>query len=117
MSHSKAVLLRDLMIFQVKLVLDGMKDIVLMPLTIGAAAIDIVFPGAVPGQRFYTLMSLGERFDRWLNLFSAADHADASRDGLFRNGRTGERSLISEIEDLVTGSRRPQAGTEGQRPV
>lgn len=106
MSHSKAVLLRDLTIFQVKLVLDGMKDIVLMPLTIGAAAIDIVFPGARPGHRFYLVMALGERFDRWLNLFSASDRADASKDGLFGKGRSGGNTMIGEIEEMLFSEKR-----------
>lgn len=103
MSHSKAVLLRDLMIFQFKLVLDGMKDVVLMPLTIVAAAVDIVFPGSRPGHRFYLVMALGERFDRWLNLFSASDHADASKDGLFGRSRSGSRTMLSEIEEMMVG--------------
>jgi hypothetical protein len=113
MSHSRAVLLRDLMIFQVKLVLDGMKDIVLMPLTIGAAAVDIVFPGRVHGHRFYAVMSLGERFDRWLNLFSASDRADASKDGLFRKNAGG---MIDGIEDLLFSEKRGGRSAEGQRP-
>lgn len=106
MSHSKAVLLRDLVIFQVKLVMDGMKDLVLMPLTIGAAAIDIVFPGRRPGHRFYLVMALGERFDRWLNLFSASDRADASKDGLFGTGRAGRNTMLGEIDDLLFGRER-----------
>ena len=115
MSHSKAVLLRDLMIFQVKLVLDGLKDVVLMPLTIGAAAIDIVFPGSRPGHRFYLVMALGERFDRWLNLFSASDHADASRDGLFGAGRAGRNTMLGGIEDLVFGRGAHPATGDGRQ--
>ena len=114
MSHSKAVLLRDLVIFQVKLVMDGMKDLVLMPLTIGAAAIDIVFPGRRPGHRFYLVMALGERFDRWLNLFSASDHADASKDGLFGKGRAGRNTMLGELDDLLFGRDR-HAADEAQR--
>jgi hypothetical protein len=115
MSHSKAVLLRDLSIFQVKLLLDGMKDIVLMPATIVAAAIDIVFPGPRPGHRFYLVMTLGERFDRWLNLFSAADRADASKNGLFSRGRAGRSTILDEIEEMLTGRRRGErdAGMQG----
>lgn len=100
MSHAKVVLLRDLIIFQVKLMLDGMKDFVLMPVTIAAAAVDIVVPGRRPGHRFYAVMTLGERFDRWLNLFSASDTADASKDGLF--AKPGARhSMLAEIEDML----------------
>jgi hypothetical protein len=110
MPHSKAVLLRDLTIFQVKLVLDGLKDVVLMPVTIGAAAIDILFPGPRPGHRFYRVMSLGERFDRWLNLFSASDRADASKDGLFGHGRTGRSTMLDEVEEVLFGRERKRAG-------
>lgn len=112
MSHSKAVLLRDLVIFQIKLVLDGLKDLVLMPLTIVAAAIDIVFPGRRPGHRFYLVMALGERFDRWLNLFSASDRADASKDGLFGRGRPGRNTMLGEIEEVLFGDGRRE---EAQR--
>lgn len=115
MSHSKAVLLRDLLIFQAKLVLDGMKDVVLMPLTIGAAAIDIVFPGRRPGHRFYLVMALGERFDRWLNLFSASDRADASKDGLFGKGRAGRDTMLGEIEEMLFAHDRGAARTDAQR--
>ena len=101
MSHSRVVLLRDLAIFQVKLLLDGMKDVVLMPVTIAAAAIDIVFPGKRPGHRFYFVMTLGERFDRWLNLFSAADRADASKDGLLGRDRTRTNAMLREIEEML----------------
>ena len=110
MSHSKPVLIRDLLIFQAKLVMDGMKDVVLMPLSIGAAAIDIVFPGERPGHRFYALMSLGERFDRWLNLFSAAHRADASMDGLLGEGRAGRNTMLGEIDAIVFGHRTPKSG-------
>lgn len=114
MSHSKSVLLRDLTIFQVKLVLDGLKDVVLMPLTLGAAAIDIVFPGPRPGHRFYLVMALGERFDRWLNLFSASEHADASKDGLFGAGRAGRNTMLGEVEEALFGRSRRERGADGQ---
>lgn len=119
MSHSRIVLVRDLAIFQVKLVLDGMKDLVLMPVTIGAAVFDIIFPGARPGHRFYAIMSLGERFDRWLNLFSASERADASKDGLFgmgraaRSGGVGRNSLLGGLEEILT--RHADPDTERER--
>lgn len=103
MSSQNVVLLRDLLIFQVKLVLDGLKDIVLMPVTIGAAAIDLLFPGPRPGHRFYMVMAVGERFDRWLNLFSASDRADASKDGLFGSRGTSRGTMLDEIESRIFG--------------
>jgi hypothetical protein len=43
-NRSRWVILRDLLIFQIKLLLDGAKDIVLSPVSLGAAAIDLFLP-------------------------------------------------------------------------
>jgi len=112
MSTSKAVLIRDLLIFQLKLALDGVKDLVLSPISIGAAALDIVSPGPRPGHRFYGVMTLGERFDRWLNLFGASEHADASDDGLFGRSRAGSNALVGWLEAQVLG--RTETESEGR---
>jgi hypothetical protein len=105
--RTRWVILRDLLIFQVKLVLDGTKDIVLAPISIGAAALDLVLPGQRPGRRFYAVMRTGERFDRWLSLFAAADKADVYQDGLFGASRAGSPSLLGRIEAIVIGGEEP----------
>jgi hypothetical protein len=69
----KTVVLRDLLIFQIKLAMDGLKDIVLMPVSFAAAALDILFPGPRVGHRLYAVLAVGEKFDSWLNLFGAAN--------------------------------------------
>ena len=66
-------IVRDLLVFQTKLAMDGMKDLVLSPLSLLAALVDLVFPGQKPGHRFYSVLGVGERFDRWLCLFPAAE--------------------------------------------
>jgi hypothetical protein len=106
-SRTRWVILRDLMIFQVKLLLDGLKDVVLMPLSIAAAALDLFFPGPRPGHRFYGVMRVGEKYDNWLSLFSAADKADARADGLFGASRAGSASLLGRIEAAVIGHDEP----------
>lgn len=107
MGRTRWVILRDLAIFQVKLMLDGAKDIVLAPLSAVAAAFDVIFPGDRPGRRFYAVMRLGERFDRWLSLFAAAHKADALEDGLFGASRAGSRSLLGRLEEIVLGREEP----------
>ena len=97
------VVLRDLLVFQTKLALDGLKDIVLSPVVLVAAALDLLFPGGQPGWRFYGVMRAGERFDRWLSLFAAAEKADASEDGLFGASRSGSSSLLGRLEAFVVG--------------
>jgi hypothetical protein len=111
MKRAKLVVLRDLAIFQLKLVLDGIKDVTLSPVAIAAAAFDIVFPGERVGHRFYAVMRLGERVDGWLNLFGAAKRADATRDGLFGASRAGSDSLLGRLEAMVLGREEADPGT------
>jgi hypothetical protein len=111
MKRAKLVVLRDLVIFQLKLMLDGIKDVTLSPVSIAAAAADVVFPGERVGHRFYAVMRLGERFDRWLNLFGAAEKADAARDGLFGASRAGSSSLLGRLEALALGEEETEPGT------
>lgn len=108
MDRAKKVVLRDLMIFQTKLVLDGMKDLVLAPVSVVAAAVDLLFPGQRAGRRFYAVMLAGERFDQWLNLFGAADDATAERDGLFGASRAGSDTMLGRLEAIVLGRDEPE---------
>ena len=110
MKRAKLVVLRDLAIFQVKLMLDGIKDVTLSPVAIAAAAADVVFPGERVGHRFYAVMRLGERFDGWLNLFGAASRADATRDGLFGASRAGSNTLLGRLEAMVLGKEEVEPG-------
>jgi hypothetical protein len=111
MTRSHLVLLRDLVIFQVKLVLDGVKDIVLAPVSIAAAVVDVLFPGRRLGHRFYAVMAMGERYDRWLNLFAAAHTADARTDGLFGASRAGSDTLLGRLEEMKLGHEEPRTRT------
>ena len=99
----KHVLIRDLVILQLKLWMDGVKDIVLSPLSIGAGVLDILFGPATDGHRLYKVMALGERFDLWLNLYDATGRAEASGEGLFGGSRAGEDTLLGRMEKAVKG--------------
>ncbi|MEX1182090.1 MAG: hypothetical protein WEF86_02570 [Gemmatimonadota bacterium] len=103
MQRSKIVVLRDLTIFLIKLTLDGMKDIVLSPLAMAAAAADVVLPGQRVGHRFYAVLAMGEAFDRWLCLFGATERVTAEGDGLFGASRAGSASMLGRLEAIVLG--------------
>jgi hypothetical protein len=111
-SRTRWVILRDLGIFQLKLVMDGAKDLVLVPVSLTAAALDIAFPGRRPGRFFYAVVRTGERYDRWLSLFSAADKASALDDGLFGASRAGSRSMLGKLEELVIGHEEPRTAPD-----
>ena len=97
------VLIRDLAIFQLKLFLDGLADLVVMQVALVAAVVDLVFPGDRQGARFYWVMRTAERWDRWLSLYGAADSADIGRDGLFGASAAGSDTLLGKLEAYVTG--------------
>lgn len=107
-TRTRWVILRDLLIFQVKLILDGAKDIMLSPLSLAAAILDLLFPGASPGHRFYAVMRVGEKYDRWLSLFAAADKANAFDDGLFGASRAGSPSMVGRLEQIILGHEEPE---------
>ena len=67
-------LIRDVAVFQVKLVFDGMRDVVLLPISLIAGIISLVKGGGSPSSEFYDLLKVGRRSERWINLFGAASH-------------------------------------------
>lgn len=67
-------LMRDVTVFQGKLILDGLRDLLLSPISIAAALIGIIGGGDKPGRQFYDLLYLGKRSEKWINLFGAASH-------------------------------------------
>ena len=115
-SHDRGVIIRDLIIFQIKLLLDGVKDLVLSPLSIIAAGLDIISPTQRRGKRLYSVLTLGERFDRWLNLFNVSERAAAHEQGLFGASRAGADTLLGKLEELVIGHTEPEDGTDDDEP-
>ncbi|HEU0051741.1 MAG TPA: hypothetical protein VFQ39_01145 [Longimicrobium sp.] len=104
---SPGVLIRDLIIFYIKLALDGLKGVVLVQVSIAAALVDLVFGGRRRGRFFYRVLNAAERFDLWLNLYGPSSRAGANPDGLFGESRAGDDTLLGEIEELVR--RNPEA--------
>lgn len=100
MDKPKRVLVRDLLIFQLKLMMDGLKDLFLMQLSLVAALIDLVFGKPGRPRLFYRVLRASERFDLWLNLNGAAEQAESAPDGLF-GGRAGADTLLSRIESVM----------------
>jgi hypothetical protein len=96
----RTVLLRDLLILQLKLLLDGVKDVVLIQLSLVAGVIDLLFGGARRGRLFYAVLRLSERFDLWLNLHRAAQGAESHPDGLVGASPPGADGLISRLESV-----------------
>ena len=65
-------LIRDAAVLQFKLVVDGLRDLILVPLSLIAAVISLVkSENGKPGPHFYRLLRAGKRSERWIDLFGA----------------------------------------------
>lgn len=62
-------LARKTAILQLKLLADGLRDAVLIPLSLGAALIGLVRGGEEADRELGRLIKLGRRSERWINLF------------------------------------------------
>ena len=68
-------LIRDVVVFQVKLWVEGVKDVALIPLSLGAVLVDLLFRRRKERCALYAVMRLGDRFERWVNLYAPLDNA------------------------------------------
>ena len=69
-------MLRDLGVLQLKLIVDGLRDIVLVPLSLAAGVISIVSgKDGRPGPQFYHLLAWGKQSEIWINLFGAVKNS------------------------------------------
>ena len=96
------VLMRDFLIFQLKTMLDGLKDMIVIPFATIVFALDLIFgKGERRGRTFYALMGMCEAFDKWLNLYTPASQARGNREGLFAGSEPGDGTLAGDIEGLM----------------
>lgn len=112
---TRTVTFRDFAIFQLKLLLDGLKDVVVFNLSIGAMVLDVISGKGRRPRLFYSVLRMSERFDLWLNLHGVMERLDRGddADGLFGASDAGSDTLLGQIEQLVRGGDEP--GGRGAR--
>jgi len=68
-------LIRDILVLQVKLAVDALRDLILSPLSLVAGVLDLLTGGQQPGRLFYPLLVAARRTEQLINLFGEADRA------------------------------------------
>lgn len=92
-------LIRDVAILQVKLIVDGLRDLLLVPVSLVAGIASLVQSNnGQPGPHFYRLLGVGRDTERWINLFGAYSNRPESMGGSDRFGVAG----IDGLDDLVS---------------
>ena len=66
--------LRDVLVFQVKLLLDNLRDFALVPISLGAALIDLIIKGEREGALFYKVLRWGAHSEEVIDVYSAIEH-------------------------------------------
>ena len=91
-------LIRDIAAFQVKLLLDGFRDLLLVPVSLVTGVISLINFGKDGGREFYSLLQLGKRSETWINLFGAADRDRADRQS---GSELDMDEVVSRVENFL----------------
>jgi len=63
--------LRDVVVFQLKMFLSNVRDLALMPISLIAAFIDLIYRGERQGTLFYKVLRWGAHSEEVINVYSA----------------------------------------------
>jgi hypothetical protein len=95
-------LIRDVAVLQVKLLVDGLRDLILVPASLIAGVISLSkTKDGVPGTEFYTLVGVGKQSERWINLFGAYKNAPPEVTEQNHFGDADIDDIVSRVESFV----------------
>ena len=95
-------LIRDIAVLQVKLVVDGLRDLILVPTSLIAGIVSLAkTKDGKPGTEFYTLVSVGRQSERWINLFGAIRNAPPEIVEARHFGDADIDEIVSRVESFV----------------
>ena len=101
--------IRDMLVFQFKLVIDGILDLVLLPVSLVVGVVSFVRGGS--GHEFYELLRLGRRGERWINLFGAAGRKSGPPQEAVEPAARDLDDLVSQVESFVLQECRKRGAT------
>jgi hypothetical protein len=94
-------LIRDILVLQLKLLVDGLRDLILVPISLVIGVISLLKAGNASGSEFYELLRAGRRTEQWINLFGAAErvYGPSIDDDRFPTEDIDE--MVSRVESFV----------------
>jgi hypothetical protein len=96
------LLMRDLLVFQGKLLLDGLRDALLAPVALVAGVIGLISGRDHAHNLFYTVLRGGRRLETWINLF-----------GVVEPRRLDEGAQVDDVVERIETVLRNQARKGG----
>lgn len=96
------LLIRDVGVLQVKLVVDGLRDLVLVPASLIAGVVSLIrSKDGKPGPQFYRLIAIGKKSEHWINLFGAIRNAPMNIADDVSFGDLDIDDIVSRVETFV----------------
>jgi hypothetical protein len=95
-------LIRDVGVLQLKLIVDGFRDLVLLPASLIAGIVSLANgENGRPGPQFYRLIAVGKQSEEWINLFGALRNAppETRIEGPF--AETDIDDIVARVEKFV----------------
>ncbi|MDA1076719.1 MAG: hypothetical protein O3A63_18495 [Proteobacteria bacterium] len=89
--YSRLELIWNVLVLQLKLIVDGLRDLALVPFSIGSVLIGLIAGGDDPGRYYRRVLRFGRRTEMWINLF-----------GHRRHGRTADK-MMAPLKDRAFG--------------
>ena len=108
-------LLMSLGLFQIKLLADGGRDLLLVPVALACGLLGIFFGGDQPDRYFNRLLAFGRRSDRFINLFNQHDVHQSGSDG--EQMPTSDQLLAPYREKLVNQAHNSPIATKANQLV
>ena len=68
-TSKRGTLVRNTVVFQLKLMADGFRDLVLLPVSLVATLIGLLRGGDEPEREFHQVIEIGRDSEKWINLF------------------------------------------------
>ena len=91
----RSALVRESLVFQLKLLADGLRDFVLVPISFVATVIGLFRSAENPELEFHRVIELGRRSEQWINLFGHQDPLEEA-------GQAGSIDLLlTRAEEVV----------------
>lgn len=101
-STGRWTLLRDIGVLQVKLIVDGLRDLILVPASLIAGLISLASStDGKPGPQFYRLLAWGKESEIWINLFGAVKNSPEEVEQPQRFGDKDIDEIVGRFESFV----------------
>ena len=75
---SRLQMVLDVLVFQFKLAADGLRDVLLVPLSLLSGLLGLIAGGDDPYRYYRKLLRFGRRTEIWINLFGQRKHGGTS---------------------------------------